>query len=67
MIQTKFTTHRAIISSWIVIGMSLILIVAVSLLAAVNYNREKKGMQQMLNEKGAALIKARLVITLVFY
>jgi two-component system sensor histidine kinase HydH len=58
MIQTKLTPHRAIISSWIVIGMSLILIVAVSLLAVVNYNREKKGMQQMLNEKGAALIKA---------
>lgn len=51
-------THRGIISSWIVIGMSLILIVAVSILAGLNYNRQKKGMQQLLSEKGAALIKA---------
>jgi two-component system sensor histidine kinase HydH len=58
MILKKLTPHRAIISSWIVIGMSLIMIVAVSILAAFNYNREKRGMQQMLNEKGAALIKS---------
>ena len=58
MILKKFTTNRAIVSSWIVIGMSIIMIVAVSILAAFNYNREKKGMQQMLNEKGAALIKS---------
>ena len=51
-------THRGIISSWIVIGMSLILVVAVSILAGVNYNRQKKGMQQLLSEKGSALIKS---------
>jgi two-component system sensor histidine kinase HydH len=58
MTQKKPTPHRAVISSWIVIGMSIIMVVAVSVLAAFNYNREKKGMQQMLNEKGAALIKS---------
>ncbi len=58
MVQNKFTPHRAVISSWIVTGMSIIMIVAVSVLAAINYNKEKKSMQQMLNEKGAALIKS---------
>jgi two-component system sensor histidine kinase HydH len=58
MIQKKITPHRAITSSWIVIGMSLIMVIAVGILAVFNYNREKKGMQQMLNEKGAALIKS---------
>ena len=56
--QKKVNTHRGIISSWIVIGMSLILVVAVGILAAINYNRQKQGMQQMLSEKGAALIKS---------
>jgi len=58
MTHYTFTPHRGVVSSWIVIGMSLIMVVAVSVLAALNYNREKKGMQQMLNEKGAALIKS---------
>ncbi len=58
MIQKKLTPYRAIIPSWIVIGMSLIMIIAVSVLAVYNYNREKTSMQQMLNEKGAALIKS---------
>lgn len=58
MILKKLTPNRAIISSWIVIGMSVILVIAVSVLAAFNYNRGKKGMEQMLFEKGAALIKS---------
>jgi two-component system, NtrC family, sensor histidine kinase HydH len=56
--QKKIQTHRGIISSWIVIGISCILVVAVGILAAINYNRQKQGMQQMLSEKGAALIKS---------
>jgi len=58
MLHKKITVHRAVISSWIIIGMSCIMIVAVSVLAVVNYNREKQGMQKMLIEKGAALIKS---------
>lgn len=58
MIQKKLTPHRAFISSWIVIGMSVIMVIAISTLAAFNYNREKKSMEKMLNEKGAALIKS---------
>ncbi|MDW7773330.1 MAG: ATP-binding protein [Desulfobulbaceae bacterium] len=54
----KRAAHRGIISSWIVIGMSLILVITVSILAAVNYNRQKQGMQRLLSEKGAALIKS---------
>jgi len=38
--------------------MSLILIIAVSVLAGINYNRQKKGIEQLLSEKGAALIKS---------
>ena len=52
------TTRHTVIPSWIVIGMSLIMVVAVGILAVFNYNREKQGMQQVLNEKGAALIKS---------
>ncbi|MDD3620406.1 MAG: ATP-binding protein [Desulfobulbaceae bacterium] len=54
----KKTTQHGIISSWIVIGMSCILVVTVTILAAINYNRQKQGMQQMLSEKGSALIKS---------
>ena len=54
------TTHaqRGLITTWIVIGTSLILVAVVSVLAMVNYNREKKVMQQVLREKGAALIRS---------
>lgn len=45
-------------SSWAVIGMSLILAVAVAMLAATNYNRERTIMGRILSEKGAALIKS---------
>jgi len=58
MLHQKIPIPRAAISSWIVIGMSAIMIVAVGFLAVFNYNREKDGMQQMLKEKGAALIRS---------
>ncbi len=45
-------------SSWAVIGMSLILAVAVAMLAVTNYNRERTIMGRILSEKGAALIKS---------
>ena len=51
-------SRRGLVSTWSIIGTSLILIMAVSILAVVNYNREKKVMQQVLREKGAALIKS---------
>lgn len=50
--------QRGLITTWIVIGTSLILVAAVSVLALVNYTREKKVMQQVLREKGAALIRS---------
>lgn len=56
--KSKAATRPRIAPSWIVIGMSLILVVTVVILAGVNYNRQKTGMQQLLSEKGAALIKA---------
>jgi two-component system sensor histidine kinase HydH len=52
------TAQRGLITTWIVIGTSLILVVAVSVLAMVNYNRENKVMQQVLREKGEALIRS---------
>ncbi|MHB8808440.1 MAG: ATP-binding protein [Desulfobulbaceae bacterium] len=50
--------QRGLLTTWIVIGTSLILVAAVSVLAMVNYTREKKVMQQVLREKGAALIRS---------
>jgi len=46
------TAQRGLITTWIVIGTSLILVAAVSVLAMLNYSREKKVMQQVLREKG---------------
>ena len=46
------------ISPWAIIGMSLILFIAVSVQAFMNYNREKEVMGELLSEKGAALIKS---------
>ena len=46
------------VSPWGVIGMSFILVVIVLVLAVMNYNREKKYMEQILSEKGGVLIKA---------
>jgi len=57
-LRKKRTTRHGIISSWMVIGVSLILAVAVIILTAINYNRQQQGLQQMLSEKGEALIKS---------
>ncbi len=54
----RFNNFLGSISPWVVIGMSLILVVVVLVLAAMNYNREKQYMGRVLSEKGAALIKA---------
>jgi len=56
--QENRKIRHGIISSWIVIGMSLILFIAVAILAAMNFNREKQVMQEVLSEKGSALIKS---------
>ena len=40
------------------IGTSLVLMVIVGFLGIVNYNRDKEQMSKLLNEKGAALIRA---------
>lgn len=45
-------------SPWLVVGSALILLVVVLVLAVRNYNREKQYMSQVLQEKGAALIRA---------
>lgn len=46
------------ISPWVIIGISVVLVVVVVTQAAMNYNREKKYMGQILSEKGAALIRS---------
>tara|TARA_B100000614_G_scaffold125533_1_gene112204 strand:+ start:1138 stop:2868 length:1731 start_codon:yes stop_codon:yes gene_type:complete len=46
------------ISPWMTIGTSLVLMVIVGFLGIVNYNRDKEQMSKLLNEKGAALIRA---------
>ena len=45
-------------SPWIVLGSSAILLIVVVILAIQNCNREKLYMTKVLNEKGAALIRA---------
>ncbi|MFO7749859.1 MAG: hypothetical protein R6V54_07160 [Desulfobacteraceae bacterium] len=54
------TTRRFTIlaSPWMTIGISLVLMAVVLFQAVMNYNREKKIMGQILNEKGAALIRS---------
>ncbi|WP_169742914.1 ATP-binding protein [Desulfobacter vibrioformis] len=46
------------ISPWVIIGISVVLVGVVVTQAAMNYNREKKYMGQILSEKGAALIRS---------
>jgi len=46
------------ISPWVIIGISVVLVGVVVTQAALNYNREKKYMGQILSEKGAALIRS---------
>lgn len=48
----------AFASPWVVIGASVILTAVVLVFAVVNINREKQVMTRVLNEKGAAVIKA---------
>ena len=45
-------------SPWIIVGSVVILLIVVVVLAVQNHNREKQYMSRILNEKGAALIKA---------
>lgn len=54
----RFKRFFGNISSWLVIGMSAILVIIVLSLAMMNYNREKAYMVKILNEKGASLIRA---------
>ncbi|AMK11258.1 ATP-binding protein [Pseudodesulfovibrio indicus] len=59
MLSTKtFKLSQGGISPWIIIGMSLILFLAISIQAFMNYNREKEVMGEFLSAKGAALIKS---------
>ena len=46
------------ISPWVIIGISVVLVGVVATQAALNYNREKKYMGQILSEKGGALIRS---------
>lgn len=45
-------------SPWLVVGSAIILLTVVLVLAIRNYNREKQHMSRVLQEKGAALIRA---------
>ncbi len=54
----RFKRYFGNVSSWLVIGMSAILVIIVLSLAMMNYNREKAYMVKILNEKGASLIRA---------
>ena len=45
-------------SPWIVLGSTVILLIAVIVFAVQNSHREKKYMSQLMNTKGAALIRA---------
>jgi len=53
----RFDRYFGNYSAWLTIGMSTILIAVVLTLAMMNYNREKKYMIKILNEKGASLIR----------
>ena len=50
--------HNLHASPWIIVGSVVILLIIVVVLAVQNHNREKQYMSRILNEKGAALIKA---------
>lgn len=56
--QKKTKTNKAYFSPWMIVGVVTILLVIVVVLSIRNINREKGHMSQILNEKGAALIKA---------
>lgn len=50
--------HKILISPWMIIGASLVLITIVGFLGVVNYNRDKEQMGTLLKEKGATLIRS---------
>ncbi len=56
--NTKTPYLNRSISPWVIIGISVVLVGVVAIQAAMNYNREKKYMGQILSEKGAALIRS---------
>ncbi|MDA3790194.1 MAG: ATP-binding protein [Desulfobacula sp.] len=58
MLIQKIKHFNPFVSPWMTIGMSLVLIAVVVFQAVMNYNREKKYMGQLLEEKGSALIRS---------
>ncbi|MCP3941398.1 MAG: PAS domain-containing protein [Desulfobacteraceae bacterium] len=58
MLIQKLKQFNPFISPWMIIGTSLILMGVVIIQAAINYHREEKYMAQLLEEKGAALIRS---------
>nr|WP_319495529.1 ATP-binding protein [uncultured Desulfobacter sp.] len=58
MSENKTPYLNRSISPWVIIGISVVLVGVVVIQAAMNYNREKKYMGQILSEKGAALIRS---------
>ena len=59
MTGSRSRMHRGMFPSpWIVVATAGILLLVVVTLAVRNINREKEHMSRILNEKGAALIKA---------
>ncbi|MBA3010088.1 MAG: PAS domain-containing protein [Desulfobacula sp.] len=58
MFIKKTNPLKILVSPWMTIGISLVLIVVVIVQAIMNYNREKDYMGKLLKEKGAALIRS---------
>lgn len=58
MLIQKIKRFNPFVSPWMTIGMSLMLIAVVVFQAVMNFNREKKYMGQLLEEKGSALIRS---------
>ncbi len=58
MRTSKRKYFRPFISPWMIIGISIVLMSVVVCQAVLNYNREKKYMGTLLEQKGAALIRS---------
>jgi two-component system sensor histidine kinase HydH len=58
MRTNKRKHYNPFVSSWVTIGLSIVLISIVVFQAVMNYNREKEHMSKLLKEKGAALIRS---------
>ncbi len=58
MRTNKRKHYNPFVSSWVTIGLSIVLISIVVFQAVMNYNREKEHMGKLLKEKGAALIRS---------